>query len=112
VSTLPLIIYLLISKNSFLAKVDGTYFIYFCLSNFRALLNTVVENGLTGRIELNEEGDRIESQYEIVNIQNGQRKIVGNYRSNAVSVWMCVCVCICLFVCLFKRDAETIISVF
>ncbi|CAF4501442.1 unnamed protein product [Rotaria sp. Silwood1] len=49
---------------------------------YRELLNTSVINGITGNIEFNEEGDRVESLYEIINIQEGQLKVVGNYRSN------------------------------
>ena len=51
----------------------------------RQLLNTNVVGGITGNIEFNEEGDRIESLYEIVNMQQGQLKVVGTYRSNTVS---------------------------
>jgi hypothetical protein len=40
--------------------------------------------GLTGNIEFNEEGDRIESLYEIINIQQGHLKAVGTYRTNTV----------------------------
>jgi ABC-type branched-subunit amino acid transport system substrate-binding protein len=50
----------------------------------RELLNTSVLHGITGDIEFNEEGDRIESLYEIINIQQGQLKAVGTYRSNTV----------------------------
>ncbi|CAF0921867.1 unnamed protein product [Rotaria sordida] len=49
---------------------------------YRELLNASVINGITGNIEFNEEGDRVESLYEIINIQQGQLKVVGNYRSN------------------------------
>jgi hypothetical protein len=53
---------------------------------FRALVNTNVKNGLTGNIAFNEEGDRIESLYEVINIQRGQSTSVGTYRSNTVSL--------------------------
>ncbi|CAF3877872.1 unnamed protein product [Rotaria sp. Silwood2] len=49
---------------------------------YKALVETSVENGKTGNIAFNEEGDRIESSYDIINIQRGQPKIVGIYRSN------------------------------
>ncbi|CAF3093180.1 unnamed protein product [Rotaria socialis] len=49
---------------------------------YRELLNTSVVNGITGNIEFNEEGDRIESLYDIVNVQDGQLKTVGHYRTN------------------------------
>lgn len=42
-------------------------------------------NGITGNIEFNEEGDRIESLYDIVNVQDGQLRTVGHYRTNTVS---------------------------
>lgn len=48
-------------------------------------MNTSVEHGMTGNIEFNEEGDRIESLYEIINVQQGQLKVVGTYRTNTVS---------------------------
>lgn len=41
---------------------------------------------MTGNLAFNEEGDRIESLYEIINIQQGQVKIVGSYRTNTVSL--------------------------
>lgn len=40
---------------------------------------------MTGSIAFNEEGDRIESLYEIINIQQGQVKVVGTYRTNTVN---------------------------
>ena len=48
------------------------------------ILETNVVNGTTGNIQFNEEGDRVESLYEIVNIQNKQMKVVGTYRTNTV----------------------------
>jgi ABC-type branched-subunit amino acid transport system substrate-binding protein len=54
-------------------------------SSLRALVNTNVKHGITGNIEFNEKGDRIESLYEIINIQYGQAKVIGTYRSNTVS---------------------------
>ncbi len=48
-------------------------------------MNTNVIQGITGNIAFNEEGDRIESLYEIINIQQGQMKVVGTYRTNTVS---------------------------
>lgn len=53
---------------------------------FRAFINTNVTNGRTGTIEFNERGVRIESLYDIINIQHGQFKVVGSYRSNTVSL--------------------------
>lgn len=50
----------------------------------RELLNTSLARGITGNIEFNEEGDRIESLYEIINIQDGLSKTVGTYRTNTV----------------------------
>lgn len=50
----------------------------------RALINTTISNGMTGNLAFNEEGDRIESLYEIINIQQGQAKVVGSYRTNTV----------------------------
>jgi hypothetical protein len=41
---------------------------------------------MTGNIEFNEEGDRVESLYEVINIQQGQLKVVGTYRTNTVSL--------------------------
>jgi len=48
-------------------------------------LHTSIVNGKTGNIEFNEEGDRVESLYEIINIQQRQLKVVGTYRTNTVS---------------------------
>ena len=48
------------------------------------ILNTAVLDGITGNVEFNEEGDRIESLYEVMNIQNNQMKTVGTYRTNTV----------------------------
>jgi ABC-type branched-subunit amino acid transport system substrate-binding protein len=53
--------------------------------SFRELLNTSIANGITGNIEFNEEGDRVESLYEIINVQPEQLKVVGIYRTNTVS---------------------------
>lgn len=50
----------------------------------RALINTIVLQGLTGMIAFNDHGDRLESLYEIINIQQQQSQVVGNYRSNTV----------------------------
>ncbi|CAF0897335.1 unnamed protein product [Adineta steineri] len=49
---------------------------------FQTFLNSSVEGGITGNISFNEGGDRIESLYEIINIQHGQLTVVGTYRSN------------------------------
>lgn len=51
----------------------------------RGLVNTSITNGITGNIAFNEEGDRIESLYEIINIHHGQVKVVGTYRTNTVN---------------------------
>ncbi|CAF4292745.1 unnamed protein product, partial [Rotaria sp. Silwood2] len=51
---------------------------------YKELLNSSVINGITGNIEFNEEGDRVESLYDIINVQKGQLKVVGNYRSNTI----------------------------
>jgi hypothetical protein len=69
----------------------GIYSFLFFLSVYKilffsALVNTSVNQGVTGDIEFNENGDRIESLYEIINIQHGQPKVVGIYRSNTVSL--------------------------
>ncbi len=48
-------------------------------------MNTNLVHGVTGNIAFNEEGDRIESLYEIINIQQKQMKVVGTYRTNTVS---------------------------
>jgi len=52
---------------------------------YRELLNTKITNGTTGNIAFNDEGDRVESLYEIVNVQDKSLKIVGTYRTNTVS---------------------------
>ncbi len=54
--------------------------------SYRELLNTSIVHGITGNIEFNEEGDRIESLYEIINIQQGQLQVVGTYQTNTVSL--------------------------
>jgi hypothetical protein len=66
--------------NSFYFYIKKIVF-FFC----RELLHTSIVNGKTGNIEFNEEGDRVESLYEIINIQQGQLKVVGTYRTNTVS---------------------------
>ena len=53
--------------------------------SFSALVHTNVKHGLTGDIAFNGNGERIESLYEIMNIQSGQSVVVGTYRSNTVS---------------------------
>ena len=53
---------------------------------YRKFISTNVKHAITGNIAFNDEGDRIESLYEIINIQHGQSKVVGSYRSNAVSL--------------------------
>lgn len=45
-------------------------------------MNTKITNGTTGNIAFNDEGDRVESLYEIINIQNRQLNVVGTYRTN------------------------------
>ncbi|CAF0729637.1 unnamed protein product [Adineta ricciae] len=52
---------------------------------YQAFVRTSVEQGLTGNITFNNEGDRIESLYEIINVQYGDMKVVGTYRSNTRS---------------------------
>ncbi|CAM4854833.1 unnamed protein product [Rotaria socialis] len=49
---------------------------------YRAFIKTKVNAATTGDIEFNEYGDRIESLYEIINIQDGHPTVVGTYRSN------------------------------
>lgn len=53
--------------------------------SFSALIHTNVKHGLTGDIAFNSNGERVESLYEIINIQYGQSVVVGTYRSNTVS---------------------------
>jgi hypothetical protein len=53
---------------------------------FSELVKTKLKHALTGNIAFNDHGDRIESLYEIINIQDGQPKVVGTYRSNTVSI--------------------------
>jgi hypothetical protein len=66
--------------------IGTCHFLFLFISlYFRTLINTNVKNGITGNIEFNEKGERIESLYEIINIQHGQLKVVGIYRSNTVS---------------------------
>ena len=72
---------------------DVYRYVFFSLARYkiilvlllRAFINSGVEDGITGSIKFNEEGDRIESLYEIINIQQGQPIVVGTYRSNTVS---------------------------
>ncbi|CAF1349247.1 unnamed protein product [Adineta ricciae] len=52
---------------------------------YSKILETDVVNGTTGNIQFNEEGDRVESLYEIINIQNKQMKVVGTYRTNTTT---------------------------
>lgn len=51
---------------------------------FSEILNAVVLDGVTGNVAFNDEGDRIESLYEVINIQNDQMTTVGTYRTNTV----------------------------
>lgn len=48
-------------------------------------MKTVVLNGVTGNVAFNDEGDRVESLYEVINIQNDRIETVGTYRTNTVS---------------------------
>lgn len=50
-----------------------------------ALVHTNVKQGLTGDIEFTANGERIQSFYDVINIQHGQSVVVGTYRSNTVS---------------------------
>ncbi|RWS31910.1 hypothetical protein B4U80_10436 [Leptotrombidium deliense] len=43
------------------------------------LKKTRVENGATGRVSFDENGDRLESSYQILNVIDGQLVAVGNY---------------------------------
>jgi len=49
---------------------------------YHEILNAVVLDGVTGNVAFNDEGDRIESLYEVINIQNDQMTTVGTYRTN------------------------------
>ena len=40
---------------------------------------------MTGTVAFNQQGDRLGSLYEVINIQYGRAKVVGTYRSNTVS---------------------------
>lgn len=51
---------------------------------FSEILNAVVLDGVTGNVAFNDEGDRIESLYEVINIQNDRMTTVGTYRTNTV----------------------------
>ncbi|CAF1222879.1 unnamed protein product [Rotaria sordida] len=78
---------------------------------YRELLNASVINVIKGKIEFNEEGDRVESLYEIINIQQGQLKVVGNYRSNTSTCYtssMCrQIVSLFMITCLRRVSPET-----
>jgi hypothetical protein len=51
----------------------------------RAFINSNVSHGMTGSVAFNQQGDRLESLYEVINIQYGRAQVVGTYRSNTVS---------------------------
>ena len=43
-------------------------------------------NGYTGKVAFDENGDRINAEYEVVNMQSGGRSVtVGNYKYSGVS---------------------------
>ena len=61
------------------------YFVLF----FSELVNTSLENGLTGELLLSGNGDRINSVYQILNLKNredNELTVVGEYRDEQVSI--------------------------
>ena len=53
------------------------------------LVNTTLENGQTGKLLLNGNGDRINSVYQILNLKSRDDKeltVVGEYRDGQVSI--------------------------
>lgn len=61
---------------------------------FRYILDQVLKNGLTGKVAFDENGDRINAEYDVINIQEFNdtgvmRKDhvpVGQYKYNKVSI--------------------------
>ena len=53
---------------------------------FSYIRRQILENGATGRVAFDDNGDRIFAEYDIVNIQNNNQKVsVGQYFYSAVS---------------------------
>ena len=67
----------------------GNFHVHAFVGVFSELVNTSLENGQTGTIQLNRKGDRINSVYQIVNPRkrgDSQLNVVGRYRDGAVSI--------------------------
>lgn len=51
---------------------------------FNFIKKQVLINGETGKVAFDDQGDRINAEYNIANIQGGKQKIVGQYFFNRV----------------------------
>lgn len=55
---------------------------------FNFIKNQVILNGATGKVAFDDQGDRINAEYEVVNIQHRQQhKQVGKYYFNRVCLF-------------------------
>ena len=72
-------------KQEFQWQIQFLYFVLFSSE----LVNTTLENGRTGKLLLNGNGDRINSVYQILNLKSRDDKeltVVGEYRDGQVSI--------------------------
>lgn len=53
---------------------------------FNFIKKQVLINGETGKVAFDDQGDRINAEYNIANIQQGKQKIVGQYFFNRVTI--------------------------
>lgn len=53
---------------------------------FNFVRSQVLLNGETGKVAFDDQGDRINAEYNIVNVQKKKKKVVGKYFYNRVSL--------------------------
>lgn len=61
---------------------------------FNFIKKQVLINGETGKVAFDDQGDRINAEYNIANIQRGKQKIVGQYFFNRVGVYIFSNLCV------------------
>jgi len=67
----------------------------------RFIRKQTLENGSTGNVAFDENGDRTNAEYDIINVQNQTQISVGQYHYSNVCIqnnflnliYLCVCVC-------------------
>lgn len=53
---------------------------------FNSIKKQVLLNGQTGKVAFDDQGDRINAEYNLVNIQNHKQVVVGQYFFNRVTI--------------------------